>query len=69
MMKKLIAALSIIGVALSGSVIAEINDPGGIGGLESLRGTAVLEVTRPADELKSVPKDQVLESDYVYQPR
>lgn len=68
MMNKILVALSILGIAMTSSVVAEINDPGGIGGLESLRGVTELEVTRPADELKHVPKDQVLESDYVYQP-
>ncbi|KJF82907.1 nitrate reductase cytochrome c-type subunit [Photobacterium angustum] len=46
-----------------------IFNPGGIGGLESLRGSAELETTRPADPMKHYPKDQgVIDSDYVYQP-
>ncbi|WP_318495467.1 nitrate reductase cytochrome c-type subunit [Photobacterium leiognathi] len=47
----------------------EILNPGGIGGLESLRGSAELEDTRPADPMKHYPKDQgVIDNDYVYQP-
>ncbi|GEM76176.1 nitrate reductase cytochrome c-type subunit [Vibrio sagamiensis] len=44
-------------------------NPGGIGGLKSLRGSAELEETRPADPMKHYPKDQgLIDSDYVYQP-
>ncbi|MCL9783208.1 nitrate reductase cytochrome c-type subunit [Vibrio sp. S4M6] len=54
--------------AFSSSTIAETSDPGGVGGLESLRGITLIEVTRPADTLKQVPKDQIVESSYVFQP-
>ncbi|MFV0574500.1 MAG: nitrate reductase cytochrome c-type subunit [Vibrio sp.] len=46
----------------------ELNNPGGIGGLESLRGATELEATRPADDFKRFPKDHQVDSDYVYQP-
>ncbi|EAS44494.1 nitrate reductase cytochrome c-type subunit; periplasmic nitrate reductase electron transfer subunit [Photobacterium profundum] len=44
-------------------------NPGGIGGVESLRGASELETTRPADAFKRYPRDQgTIDSDYVYQP-
>lgn len=67
-MKKLLVALLSVGALLSGNVLAEIENPGGIGGLESLRGATNLEDTRPADDFKKYPREQVLESSYVYQP-
>jgi len=53
---------------LAGNVSAELNNPGGIGGVQSLRGATELEQTRPAEALKKYPKEQVLKSEYVYQP-
>ncbi|MCD9523661.1 nitrate reductase cytochrome c-type subunit [Photobacterium carnosum] len=51
------------------SAAAKLDNPGGIGGLESLRGLAEIEATRPADLMKRYPRDQgVIDSDYVYQP-
>ncbi|KOO04385.1 nitrate reductase cytochrome c-type subunit [Vibrio nereis] len=67
-MKKLLVALLSVGALLSGNVLAEIENPGGTGGLESLRGATNLEDTRPADDFKKYPREQVLESSYVYQP-
>ena len=69
-MKKLITALLSAGILLAGAVQAEaeLDNPGGIGGVESLRGASELEATRAADDFKKFPRDQVLESDYVYQP-
>ncbi len=69
-MKKLLVALLSIGAILSGVAIAqpELDNPGGTGGLESLRGASQLEDTRNADEMKKIPREQSLESDYVYQP-
>jgi len=67
-MKKLLVALLSVGALLSGNVLAEIENSGGIGGLESLRGATNLEDTRPADDFKKYPREQVLESSYVYQP-
>ncbi|WP_070966298.1 nitrate reductase cytochrome c-type subunit [Vibrio sonorensis] len=67
-MKKLLFVLLSIGAFTTGLVHAEIDNPGGIGGLQSLRGMSELEDTRPADDFKKYPKDQVLESEYVYQP-
>ncbi|WP_261818284.1 nitrate reductase cytochrome c-type subunit [Vibrio gallicus] len=68
-MKKLLLALLSIGVLGAGIAKAELNNPGGIGGVESLRGTAELEDTRPADEFKKFPREQSLpDSNYVYQP-
>lgn len=67
-MKKLLVALLSVGALLSGNVLAEIENPGGTGGLESLRGKTNLEDTRPADDFKKYPREQVLESSYVYQP-
>ncbi|UUM32589.1 nitrate reductase cytochrome c-type subunit [Vibrio japonicus] len=67
-MKKLLVALLSVGTLLSASVLAELDNPGGIGGLESLRGATNLEDTRPADDFKKYPREQALESSYVYQP-
>ncbi len=73
-MKKFIIVLMSVGLLLAGVVraemeqSAELNNPGGIGGIESLRGATELEATRPADELKRFPREQTLDSDYVYQP-
>ena len=35
------------------------SNPGGIGGIESLRGASELEATRPSDAFKRFPKDHV----------
>ncbi|KOO09428.1 nitrate reductase cytochrome c-type subunit [Vibrio hepatarius] len=67
-MKKLLVALLSVGALLSGSVLAELDNPGGTGGLESLRGATELEDTRPADSFKKYPREQVLDSSFVYQP-
>ncbi|MEL7292654.1 MAG: nitrate reductase cytochrome c-type subunit [Pseudomonadota bacterium] len=67
-MNKMLLALLSIGALLSGTAIAKLDNPGGIGGLESLRGATQLEDTRPADQLKNFPKDQQVTDSYVYQP-
>lgn len=67
-MKKLLVALFSIFVLLISVAQAKLNNPGGVGGLDSLRGDTRLEETRPADNFKHIPKDQLIESDYVYQP-
>ncbi|CAK4075813.1 MULTISPECIES: nitrate reductase cytochrome c-type subunit [Vibrio] len=67
-MKKFLIALLSVGALVSGVAVAELDNPGGIGGLESLRGASELESTRPADEFKKYPKEQVLDSSFVYQP-
>ncbi|MFV0449207.1 MAG: nitrate reductase cytochrome c-type subunit [Vibrio sp.] len=69
-MKKLLVALLSVGAVLSGAVFAqaELDLLGGTGGLESLRGSSLLEETRNADEMKKIPREQSLETDYVYQP-
>ncbi|MFC5080852.1 Periplasmic nitrate reductase, electron transfer subunit precursor [Vibrio thalassae] len=67
-MKKLLVAILSLSALLVGVAQAELNNPGGIGGVESLRGASELEDTRPADDFKKYPRDQVIESDYVYQP-
>ncbi len=42
---------------------------GDVGGVSSLRGDIALNVTRPADAMKTYPKQRpVIDSDYVYQP-
>ncbi|WP_163933524.1 nitrate reductase cytochrome c-type subunit [Paraferrimonas sp. SM1919] len=65
MMKKLILIL----VALTLAASFQLLSAGGIGGLESLRGSSELSHTRPADPLKKVPRDQYdIESNYVFQP-
>lgn len=73
MMKKLLMALLSVsalslGTLVAGVAQAELDNPGGIGGLESLRGATNLEDTRPADDFKKFPREQVLDSDYIYQP-
>lgn len=45
-----------------------VTNPGGIGGVESLRGATELEATRPADSFKRFPKDHQVDTSYVYQP-
>jgi cytochrome c-type protein NapB len=67
-MKKLIVAILSVGALITGVAQAELNNPGGTGGLDSLRGSTNLEDTRPADDFKHTPKDQLVESSYVYQP-
>lgn len=42
-MKKLITALLSAGLLLAGVAKAELDNPGGIGGVESLRGASELE--------------------------
>ncbi|MEH0664832.1 nitrate reductase cytochrome c-type subunit [Vibrio scophthalmi] len=67
-MKKFLVALFSVGAVLSSAVFANLDNPGGIGGLESLRGNTNLEETRPADAFKDFPKDQIVEDSFVYQP-
>ncbi len=70
MKKMMISLLSVVTVitVIVGAAHAELDNPGGIGGLESLRGASQLEDTRPADDFKKYPREQALESAYVYQP-
>lgn len=70
-MKRLVLAVMALGMLLAGAVHSaeELHNPGGIGGLESLRGATELEATRAADPMKRYPRDQgTIDSDYVYQP-
>ncbi|WP_425667076.1 nitrate reductase cytochrome c-type subunit [Vibrio tubiashii] len=67
-MKNFLIALLSVGALVSGAAVAELENPGGIGGLESLRGASELEATRSADDFKKYPREQVLESSFVYQP-
>ncbi len=67
-MKKFLIALLSVGALMSGAAVAELENPGGIGGLESLRGVSELEATSHADEFKKYPREQVLDSSFVYQP-
>ncbi|KLN63685.1 MULTISPECIES: nitrate reductase cytochrome c-type subunit [Vibrio] len=67
-MKKFLIALLSVGALVSGTAVAELENPGGIGGLESLRGASELEATRSADDFKKYPREQVLDSSFVYQP-
>lgn len=70
-MKKLLVALlsaSALSLGAFGFAQAENDNPGGIGGLESLRGASELEDTRPADDFKKYPREQILDSSFVYQP-
>lgn len=75
-MKKIIMALLAASALIIGAVQAEdaetttpvATNPGGIGGVESLRGATELEATRPADSFKRFPKDHQVDTSYVYQP-
>ncbi|EPP19453.1 nitrate reductase cytochrome c-type subunit [Vibrio fluvialis] len=67
-MKKLLIALLSVSALITGVAQAELDNPGGVGGVESLRGATLIESTRPADEMKKYPREQALDSDYVYQP-
>ncbi len=67
-MKKLFVATLSIAAIVAGFANAELNNPGGVGGLESLRGSTPIEDTRPSDEMKKYPREQVVDSNYVYQP-
>ena len=75
-MKKIIMALIAASALIMGAAQAKDADtitptatnPGGIGGVESLRGATELEATRPADDFKRFPKDHKVDSSYVYQP-
>lgn len=59
-MKRLVLAVIAFGMMLAGAVHSaeELHNPGGIGGLESLRGASELEATRAADPMKRFPRDQ-----------
>lgn len=67
-MKKLLIALLSVSALITGVAQAELDNPGGVGGVESLRGATLIESTRAADEMKKYPREQALDSDYVYQP-
>ena len=67
-MKKYLIALLSVGALLTGVAQAELDNPRGTGGLDTLRGTAQLEDTPPADDFKDFPKDQIVADSYVYQP-
>ncbi|UXI00631.1 nitrate reductase cytochrome c-type subunit [Photobacterium sp. TY1-4] len=70
-MKRLVLAVMAVGMLVAGAVQSaeELHNPGGIGGVESLRGMTELESTRPADAMKRFPRDRdTIDSDYVYQP-
>ncbi len=67
-MKKFLIALMSVGALLAGAAQAELDNPGGIGGVESLRGSSQLEDTRPADSFKKYPREQTVQDSYVYQP-
>ncbi len=61
-------SLIILAAMLSTAAWAQQDNLGDTGGLASLRGVTPLQDTRPADDLKKFPREQALESDYVYQP-
>jgi len=68
-MKKIITALMILG--MTAGAVAENTDkvPSNIGGVESLRGSSELNITRGADKHKRVIKDrEPLQRNYVHQP-
>ncbi|WP_107850322.1 nitrate reductase cytochrome c-type subunit [Oceanimonas marisflavi] len=70
-MKRLFLTVMAMGMLLAGVVHSaeELHNPGGIGGVESLRGITELETTRAADGMKRYPRDRgTIDSDYVYQP-
>ncbi len=67
-MKKLLVAILSIGAVITGIANAELDNPGGVGGLKSLRGGTPIEETRPSDTMKKYPREQVIDSNYVYQP-
>lgn len=67
-MKKLLMVLMTLCTLIAGIAQAELDNPGGVGGLESLRGSTLLEDTRAADNMKKYPREHTLESNYVYQP-
>ncbi len=70
-MKRLVLAVMAVGMLVAGAAQSaeELHNPGGIGGVESLRGASELEATRAADNFKRFPRDQgTIDSDYVYQP-
>lgn len=67
-MKKRLIALMTVCTLISGVAQAKLDNPGGTGGLESLRGATQLEDTRAADYMKKYPREQALQSNYVYQP-
>ncbi len=67
MNRRLITIISIC-IFFAGLAQAEFKNPGGNGGLQSLRGATEIEHTRPSEPIKKYPREQVLKSDYVYQP-
>lgn len=65
---KQLSLLTLALVALTSVAWATQEELGDTGGMASLRGETPLQDTRPADALKKYPREQALQSDYVYQP-
>lgn len=65
-MKKLLNVVMVLGLACTTSINAEEVNSGGV---ESLRGTATLDATKKAEEMKRVIKDKnPIARNYVHQP-
>ncbi|MCG3729175.1 nitrate reductase cytochrome c-type subunit [Vibrio cincinnatiensis] len=67
-MKKVLVGLLVLGAILTGIAKAELDTPLGLSSLESLRGMTDITETPPAEEMKRLPREQVLDADFVYQP-
>lgn len=63
-MKNILIGLLVIGAMLTSIAKAESNNRG----LESLRGMIDIDSTPAVDEMKRLPREQVLGTDFVYQP-
>ncbi|MGI2259209.1 nitrate reductase cytochrome c-type subunit [Shewanella sp. GXUN23E] len=68
MNKHILTTLLSAAILTASGAMADTTELGDTGGLSSLRGATPLQNTRPADDMKKYPREQMLESDYVYQP-
>lgn len=67
-MKQLLVALLSVCAVITWSASAELDNSMYGEDVQSLRGAINLEKTPSADEFKKFPREQVLDSNYVYQP-
>ncbi|MCG3723916.1 nitrate reductase cytochrome c-type subunit [Vibrio cincinnatiensis] len=67
-MKKILVGLLVLGAILTGLAKAELDTPLELSNLESLRGMTGIAETLPAEEMKRQPREQMLNTDFVYQP-
>ncbi|MGF1742286.1 nitrate reductase cytochrome c-type subunit [Vibrio profundum] len=67
-MQKVLIGLALFAAMVTGLCQAALENPGGVGDVASLRGLVNIEDLPPVESMKKYPREQVLVSDYVYQP-